>query len=141
VAGQRCDESQNRSSSAGLRTHGKHDPRRVASAECDQALTKNALQIWWLGLQGFDGNSSTLKTNRNLSEELNMFEVAVFDTKPYDREYLAKARGSNQIDWWFHEFRLTAKTATAAKGASAVCVFVNDQLDRPCLEALAESGV
>jgi len=28
-----------------------------------------------------------------------------------------------------------------AKGAQAVCVFVNDQLDRPCLEALATQGV
>ena len=27
------------------------------------------------------------------------------------------------------------------QGAQAVCVFVNDQLDRPCLEALAAQGV
>ena len=32
-------------------------------------------------------------------------------------------------------------TAPTAKGAQAVCVFVNDQLDRPCLEALAAQGV
>lgn len=70
-----------------------------------------------------------------------MFQVAVFDAKPYDREYLGKASGSSQIDWWFNEFRLTAKTATAAKGAAAVCVFVNDQVDHACLEALAEVGV
>ena len=45
------------------------------------------------------------------------------------------------IEWRFLEFRLTRDTAPTAKGAQAVCVFVNDQLDRPCLEALAAQGV
>ena len=36
---------------------------------------------------------------------------------------------------------MTRDTATTAKGAQAVCVFVNDQLDRPCTEALAAQGV
>ena len=33
------------------------------------------------------------------------------------------------------------QTALMAVGSSAVCAFVNDQLDRPCLEALAAQGV
>jgi len=36
---------------------------------------------------------------------------------------------------------LMQDTADAAKNARAVCVFVNDQLDRPCLEVLARQGV
>jgi D-lactate dehydrogenase len=36
---------------------------------------------------------------------------------------------------------LTEETASAAKDARAVCVFVNDQLDRRCLQALARQGV
>jgi len=64
--------------------------------------------------------------------------VAFFDTKSYDREHFARQEG---VDWRFHEFRLGTETATVARGATAVCVFVNDRLDRPCLATLAETGV
>lgn len=70
-----------------------------------------------------------------------MIEVAVFDTKPYDREYLGKAPGAEHIVWRFFEFRLSEKTAMAAKGAEAICIFVNDQVDRECLQSLAAAGV
>jgi D-lactate dehydrogenase len=70
-----------------------------------------------------------------------MIEVAVFDTKPYDRDYLARAIGSDRIAWRFHDFRLSAETASIAKGAQAVCVFVNDLADRVCLEELTAHGV
>ena len=70
-----------------------------------------------------------------------MIETAVYDTKPYDREYLAQTPGAERVAWRFHEFRLSAETAPAAKGAQAVCVFVNDQADRACLEILAALGV
>ena len=70
-----------------------------------------------------------------------MIETAVYDTKPYDREYLARAAGSDQIAWRFLEFRLSAETASTAKGAQAVCIFVNDHADRDCLEQLAAHGV
>ncbi len=67
--------------------------------------------------------------------------VVVYDTKPYDREALLAAAGQRAIDWQFLDFRLTAATASAAEGAAAVCVFVNDQVDGPCLEALRRAGV
>jgi D-lactate dehydrogenase len=67
--------------------------------------------------------------------------AAVFDTKPYDRDALLQASANQGIDWHFLEYRLTEDTASAAKHARAVCVFVNDQLNRPCLEALARQGV
>ncbi len=70
-----------------------------------------------------------------------MIETAAYDTKPYDREYLAQAPGAERIAWRFHEFRLSAETAPAAKGAQAVCIFVNDQADRACLEIFAALGV
>ena len=66
-----------------------------------------------------------------------MISVAVFDTKPYDREQLQAAAPANDIQWRFLDFRLTQETAPSAKGAQAACVFVNDRLDRPCLETLA----
>jgi D-lactate dehydrogenase len=72
---------------------------------------------------------------------VRMVEVAVFDTKPYDREYLSNAPGAEWLKWRFHEFRLSSETAPAAEKAQAVCVFVNDQVDRACLEVLAKIGV
>jgi D-lactate dehydrogenase len=55
--------------------------------------------------------------------------VAVYDTKPYDRDYLSRAVGADEPDWHFHDFRLELGTALAAKGAQAICVFVNDILN------------
>src|SRR5262249_12428803 len=70
-----------------------------------------------------------------------MITAAVFDTKPYDREALELASADRRIEWRFLEFGLTQDTASAAKNARAVCVFVNDELNRPCLEILARQGV
>ncbi len=70
-----------------------------------------------------------------------MITTAVFDTKPYDREHLTQTSGAERIAWQFHEFRLSAATAPVAKGAQAVCIFVNDHADRACLENLSALGV
>jgi D-lactate dehydrogenase len=67
--------------------------------------------------------------------------VAFYDTKPYDREYVQAAARAGDAHWIFHEFRLTADTAATAAGATAVCVFVNDRLDRDCLAMLASFGI
>jgi len=44
-----------------------------------------------------------------------------------------------EVQWRFHEFRRT-ETALVAKGARAVCIFVNDEANRGCLEVLAAQG-
>ena len=67
--------------------------------------------------------------------------IAVYDTKPYDRDYLTRATGAEEMDWHFHDFRLDRETAFAATGAQALSVFVNDVVDREVLERLATSGV
>ena len=70
-----------------------------------------------------------------------MIEISVYDTKPYDRDYLVQAAGAECVAWRFHEFRLGLETAPTAKGALGVCLFVNDRADRACLEILAGLGV
>jgi D-lactate dehydrogenase len=70
-----------------------------------------------------------------------MIEVSVYDTKPYDRAYLKQARGSEQIQWRFHEFRLAKETASVAEGSRAACIFVNDHAKRDVLEPLKACGV
>jgi D-lactate dehydrogenase len=67
--------------------------------------------------------------------------VAVYDTKPYDREHLRRAKSADRITWHFHEFRLNEKTALLAEGAQGVCAFVNDQLHDAVLGQLARIGV
>lgn len=51
--------------------------------------------------------------------------VAVYDTKPYDRDSLTGAEGAQAIEWRFLDFRLSPATVQAAAGAQAVRVFVN----------------
>jgi D-lactate dehydrogenase len=70
-----------------------------------------------------------------------MIETAIFDTKPYDREYLTHAPSAHSISWRFHEFRLSLDTASIATGARAVCLFVNDCADRPVLTILQQHGI
>ena len=68
-------------------------------------------------------------------------KTVVFDTKNYDREQLLQTASGTDIEWLFMECRLSAETASAAQGAHAVCTFVNDRVDRPCLQALKALGV
>ena len=70
-----------------------------------------------------------------------MNTVAFYDTKPYDRQHFERAAGADRVRWHFHEFRLTSETAASVGDAQAVCVFVNDRLDEPCLRALHQTGV
>jgi D-lactate dehydrogenase len=70
-----------------------------------------------------------------------MITAAVFDTKPYDREPLQRGSEGRGVQWHFLDFRLSSETAPLAKSAQAVCVFVNDRVDRRCLEVLAAQGV
>jgi D-lactate dehydrogenase len=65
--------------------------------------------------------------------------VAVFSTKPYDREFLVQANdGKHELV--FLEPRLNSETAPLARGFEAVCAFVNDDLSANVLQILAEGG-
>lgn len=67
-------------------------------------------------------------------------QVAVFSSKAYDRQFLEAANAGFGHGLRFLEPRLAAETARLAEGCPGVCVFVNDQLDRAVLEALASGG-
>ena len=67
--------------------------------------------------------------------------VAVFDTKPYDRDYLSAAAKVAGLTCRFHEFRLDADSAAIAHGADSVCIFVNDRADASVLEKLHRLGI
>lgn len=67
--------------------------------------------------------------------------IAFYDTKSYDRDYFGKALAGTGLEPVFHEFRLSAASASSAEGAAVVCAFVNDKVDGECLRQLAQKGV
>lgn len=72
-----------------------------------------------------------------------MADIRVFSTKPYDRDGFdaANQRLASPHDLAYLDARLEPSTAELAAGADAVCVFVNDDLSAPVLEALSAGGV
>jgi D-lactate dehydrogenase len=67
--------------------------------------------------------------------------VTIFDTHKFDREALELANRGGVHELSFCEERLGLKTVEVAAGSEAVCVFVNDRVDAPVLETLAQMGV
>ncbi|MGI6279753.1 MAG: 2-hydroxyacid dehydrogenase [Acutalibacteraceae bacterium] len=69
-----------------------------------------------------------------------MKTVAFFDTKTYDREAFENYKNED-INIKFFENKLNLDTVSMAAGCDAVCVFVNDTVDKFVIEKLAELGV
>ncbi len=71
-----------------------------------------------------------------------MSEIRFFSAKSYDRVGFTEAndRHGHEHDLVFLDARLEPATTELAAGAPAVCVFVNDVLSAPVLEALAAGG-
>lgn len=67
-------------------------------------------------------------------------KVAVFSTKAYDREYLDKLNNNTQQLTYF-KAALNAGTTNLSIGFDAVCVFVNDTVDKGVIEKLAANGI
>ena len=68
-------------------------------------------------------------------------QVAVFSTKPYDRQFLTQVNQKHGHELKFFKPNLDSQTAALATGCPAVCVFVNDRLDRNVIETLSQQGV
>jgi D-lactate dehydrogenase len=68
-------------------------------------------------------------------------KVAVFNTKSYDREYFDKFNVDNAHELVYFEAPLNAQTTNLTLGFEAVCVFVNDQVDKEVIGHLAENGI
>ena len=76
-----------------------------------------------------------------MSEEMKPVKIAFFDAKEYDIKAFEAANVSYQYDITFYETRLTADTVKLAKKCDAVCVFVNDIIDRGIIDALVKRKV
>jgi D-lactate dehydrogenase len=67
-------------------------------------------------------------------------KVAVFSTKPYDREFLESANEDHGHELVFFEARLTPETVSLAKGFPTLCIFVNDRLDASMIDTISQEG-
>ena len=67
-------------------------------------------------------------------------KVAFFDSKTYDIESFSGYE-KEDIEFTFFETRLTSDTAALAKGFDAVCVFVNDEVNKTVIDILYKMGI
>lgn len=67
-------------------------------------------------------------------------KIAFFSSKSYDQQSFAHANAGHAHEMTFHEVPLSTNTVALAEGYGAVCVFVNDVLNRAVLEALQAGG-
>lgn len=67
--------------------------------------------------------------------------IAFFSSKSYDKEYFKKYARNYNHDIIFFETALTEKTANLTEGCEAVCVFVNDKVDKETIAILSKLGV
>lgn len=67
-------------------------------------------------------------------------KVAVFNAKPYDRNFLTQANQQYNHELHFITPRLDRETVNLAQGFPAISAFVNDILDRDILQKLAHYG-
>jgi len=68
-------------------------------------------------------------------------KTAFFSTKPYDRAYFNTHNAEKKHALTYFEESLNSNTAELARGFEAVCVFVNDKINRETIVKLSETGV
>lgn len=74
--------------------------------------------------------SSTVKT-----------KIAFFDAKDYDIASFDEANKDGEFEIKYFDTKLTPDTVKLAKGYDAVCVFVNDTVNKKVVSALTKKGV
>ena len=68
-------------------------------------------------------------------------KIALFSSSSYDTEYFEIANSTFKFEITHFETRLRRRTAHLAAGFDAVCVFVNDEIDRETIKILKEHQV
>jgi len=75
----------------------------------------------------------------NPEQDLKM-DIALFGAKTYDKHYFDQVNKKFRHNITYIEANLHTVTAPLATGYKAVCVFVNDNLDKETLKILAKGG-
>ena len=72
---------------------------------------------------------------------MSNIRIAFFDAKDYDRDSFIKANNKNEYDITYFETRLSVDTVRLTDGYDAVCVFVNDDINKEVIDKLVEMNV
>lgn len=72
---------------------------------------------------------------------MDVIKIAFFDAKPYDRETFDSILQDPAFKITYFNNHLNLQTVPLTKGFDAVCVFVNDTLDRNVVEVLCQNGI
>ncbi|HEY1405855.1 MAG TPA: 2-hydroxyacid dehydrogenase [Spirochaetota bacterium] len=67
--------------------------------------------------------------------------IAFYDAKPYDIESFDRTNEKFGFNIKYYPLHLTEETAQFAKGADAVCAFVNDPIDAGVINVLKSHGI
>ncbi len=78
---------------------------------------------------------------------MEKLKIAFFDAKDYDRQSFVLSNNGDmgeddgEFDIRYYEVRLSSDTYKLAEGCDAVCVFVNDDINRFVIDKLVEMGI
>lgn len=68
-------------------------------------------------------------------------KIAFFDAKDYDRASFDRINNKGEFEIKYYETRLCEDTVNLAAGCDAVCVFVNDVVNRKVIDALCDLDI
>ena len=68
-------------------------------------------------------------------------KICFYSSQPYDKEFFSKHTKNSDVELEFLEVQLNEKTVGLGTNADAVCVFVNDIVNRTVLEKLKFGGI
>jgi len=72
---------------------------------------------------------------------MEKIKIAFFDAKDYDRNSFIESNKNAEYEISYFETRLTEDTCRLADGYDAVCVFVNDDINKKVIDALVDMNV
>ncbi len=68
-------------------------------------------------------------------------KITFFSTQPYDKQFFTKANTDESFELIFLETQLNTTTAKILENSTAICVFVNDIVNKEVIEILTTKGV
>ena len=68
-------------------------------------------------------------------------KIAFFSTQPYDKEFFERENKDGRFIYQFFTSQLESHIVNAVDPVDAVCVFVNDKVNREVIKVLASKGV
>ena len=69
------------------------------------------------------------------------YKIAFYDAKDYDKNSFMKSNEEKAYEISYYDTRLTEDTCRLAEGCDAVCIFVNDDINRNVIDKLVEMNV